>query len=206
MKSVGHAGVVERRHRVAAAGDRNKLAGLGSLRRMFARPRPCRWSKGCISKAPSGPFQTSVAASSIAPLDALDRLRADVEDHAVGRNRVDAIGVRRRIGLELERDDGVDRQDDRALRGLGLVQDAARGVGEVASRPATCRRRCPAHAGRCWPCRRRSPAHRPCRRGFPAGRAWSRPWRRRRWRSPAASARSSAFASASSSACMVRPA
>ena len=37
MKLVGHAGMVERRHRIAAAGDRDQLAGLGALRRMAGR-------------------------------------------------------------------------------------------------------------------------------------------------------------------------
>ena len=39
--------------------------------------------------------------------------------------------ARRRVGLELLGDDGIDRQHDLALRGLGLGHDLARGVDEV---------------------------------------------------------------------------
>ena len=60
-----------------------------------------------------------------------DRLRADVEDHAVGRDRIEAIGVRGRVGREVIGDHGVDGQDDRAVGGLGLFHDAQRGRGEI---------------------------------------------------------------------------
>ena len=61
----GHAGLVQRRHGVAAAGDRDQLLGPGPLAACLAATMVPR-SNGVISKAPSGPFQTSVAASSIA--------------------------------------------------------------------------------------------------------------------------------------------
>ena len=86
---VGDAGMVERRDRVAAAGDRNQLAGLGARRPRALAAATVALSKGSISKAPSGPFQTSVAARSIHCVDRLDRLRADIEDHAVGGHGVD---------------------------------------------------------------------------------------------------------------------
>ena len=64
---VGDAGLVERRHRVAAAGDRDQLARLGARRGVPAPPTMVPLSKGGISKTPSGPFQIRVAASSMAP-------------------------------------------------------------------------------------------------------------------------------------------
>ena len=103
------------------------------------------------------------------------------------RDRVDADRVRRRVGLEFLGDHHVDRQHDLAAAAFGLGQDAPRGVG-ISLSTSDLPTSCPARAGRCSPWRRRSPARRPCSTDCRAGRAWWRPWRRRRWPPPAASA------------------
>jgi len=61
----GDAGLVQRRHRIAAAGDEISFFALVRLATCLAATMVPR-SNGVISKAPSGPFQTNVAASSIA--------------------------------------------------------------------------------------------------------------------------------------------
>ena len=56
-------------------------------------------------------------------LDALDRLRSGIEDHAVMRDRIEAIGMTGRIGLKMIGNDCVDGQDDGTIGLLGLLQD-----------------------------------------------------------------------------------
>ncbi len=64
-------------------------------------------------------------------IDALDRARADVEDHAIGRDRIEAVSEGRRVGFKVERHGGIDRQDDRAIGGFRLLQNATRGRGQI---------------------------------------------------------------------------
>ena len=115
---------------VSAARDRDELAGLGA-RRSVARDIDCagierRHLEGAERAVPHQRRRVVDR-----PLDPLDRLRADVEHHAVGRDRVEAVGVRGRVGLKTKRHDRIDGQNDRAVRVLGLGQDAARGVRHV---------------------------------------------------------------------------
>jgi hypothetical protein len=64
-------------------------------------------------------------------MNSRDRLRADIEDHAVGGNGIEAVGMGRRIGREMSGDDGIDRQDDGAIGGFRLVDDSQRGGREI---------------------------------------------------------------------------
>ena len=64
-------------------------------------------------------------------MNARGRLRADVEDHAFRGDGVEAIGVGRRIGGEMKRHYGIDRQDDGTVRRIGLLDDPQRGRGQV---------------------------------------------------------------------------
>ncbi|CEG09411.1 hypothetical protein BN961_02837 [Afipia felis] len=54
-------------------------------------------------------------------------LRADIEDHCVGRDGVEAAGLRRRMSNELTGDHCVYRQDHGALGGFGFFQNPQRG-------------------------------------------------------------------------------
>ena len=126
----GHARHVQRGDGVAAAGHRDKFPSLGALggiaRRFHGGPLERGEFEGAERTVPDqGPGVVDRA------FDALHRLRADVEDHAVGGDRVHAVGVGGGVGREMERDDGVDRQDDRAALALGLLHDAPRGVRHV---------------------------------------------------------------------------
>ena len=124
------AGAVKRGDGVAAAGDRDELACLRALGDMT------RELIGALFEA--GEFE---GAERAVPhhcrgfvdrrLDAIDGEVADIEHHAGLGNGVDAIIMRGRVGGEMERDDGVDRQQDRAARLLRLGHDRARGLGEV---------------------------------------------------------------------------
>ncbi len=58
---LGHAGMVERRHRIAAARHRQKLARFACARPPALAAATVPRSKGRVSNAPNGPFQTSVA-------------------------------------------------------------------------------------------------------------------------------------------------
>ena len=100
---VEHAGVAQRRHRVAAAGD-----AAQRFRPRSRPPRPCASamvaaSNGGVSKAPSGPFQTSVFSAASRAISAGDGRRADIEDHRVGRHRIDRHGLRRHVRLQFAR-------------------------------------------------------------------------------------------------------
>ena len=118
-----------------------------------AQPSPCRTAR--VSNAPSGPFQTKSAAGLEHVGERLDRGRADVEDHLVGRDLVHIAGAQaRRIGARIpsrpprHRADGScsrrPRRARRSLRFAGQVMlaerladvDAARGekgVGHAAA-------------------------------------------------------------------------
>src|SRR5918994_4365537 len=82
-EAVGHAGMVERRDRVAAARDRDELAGRRALRRMAGRGHRALIERRDLERAErSVPHQRRGVVDR--RLDALHGLRADVEDHAVG--------------------------------------------------------------------------------------------------------------------------
>ena len=64
-------------------------------------------------------------------VDALYRRGADVEDHAIGVDGIDAIEAGWRIGLEMPGNHSVNGQDDGAIGLFGFVHDAAGGIGQV---------------------------------------------------------------------------
>ena len=173
--------MVERGDGVAAAGDRNQL------RRPWSAPAACLAattvprSNGVISNAPSGPFQTSVLASSIAATNARDRLRADVEDHVVGaesrRSHRRASGALALNSLATTTSSGR-MIAQFAASALSMI--AQRGFGEIvlAQRLADADAlRGEEGVGHAAADDQRIDLR---RRDFRAGRAWSTPWRRRR--------------------------
>ena len=95
-------------------------------------------SKGSISKAPNGPFQTSVLAAVSTASDFHHRARPDVEDHVALPDMVDRHHVGMGVRLEFLRDDRIDRQNDLAFGRMRRRDDRARGRREIlfAERPA----------------------------------------------------------------------
>lgn len=123
-------GLVESRDGVAAARDRDQLLGPGALGGMLGGGHRAAVERLHLEGTErSVPDQRRRIVDR--GMDTCDRLRTDVEDHAVGRDRVEAIGVRRRVGREMIGDGSVDRQDDGAVGGFGLFHDAQRGRGEI---------------------------------------------------------------------------
>ena len=123
--AVGDAGLLDRRDRVAAADDRRALHRGHRLRDR----RSCPAANASISNTPIGPFQTTVFASRDAPRVSRDRRRADVEPHPIADRRiVDVEHLGRRAGLELRRDDVIDRQPSATPRAFARAIDVARRV------------------------------------------------------------------------------
>ena len=102
-------------------------------RRDRLRDRRCvPLANASISNTPIGPFQTTVFAPAMTVAIARDRLRADVEPHAIADRRVaDRQRLGRRAGFELRRDDVIDRQLERAGRAPWRALDVARRVEQV---------------------------------------------------------------------------
>src|SRR3954451_743381 len=96
---VGDAGVVEGCDRIAAAGYRDKLARPGALGGMTRR-RDRALIEGDEFEGPERAVPDQRRGVVDGGVDALDRLRSDIEDHAVRGNPVNAIGVVRGHRLE----------------------------------------------------------------------------------------------------------
>src|ERR1700736_299950 len=98
-KIAGHAGLVQRRHRVAAAGDRDQLLRPGPVGRMPRRHHGAvvewRHLEGTERAVPDQ--RRGVVDRGMYPRD---RSRADVEDHAVEGDRIETIGMGWRMGRE----------------------------------------------------------------------------------------------------------
>src|SRR5215207_1589483 len=118
----GDTGVIQRRDGIAAACHRDELA-LPGARGGVARRRDRALVEGHVLEGAEGAVPDQRRGVVDGRVDAVDRLRADVQDHAVGRDRVDAVGVVRGVRLELAGNDGVDRQDDGAVGLARLVHD-----------------------------------------------------------------------------------
>ena len=89
-------------------------------------------SKGGSSKAPNGPFQTSVfglrPACSTTSATLSGPTSRIISSASTLADRHDAVAG---MGLELAGDQRIDRQQDLAAGGLGLLHDLAGGVDEV---------------------------------------------------------------------------
>ena len=213
---------------------RSRRSSSGRARRHGAAPRPCRRrrprcaarpacgrlrhrpreaptvaaSNGGVSNAPSGPFQTSVFSAARRAIRSRHgrRARRPGSSHRPAPRRSAPSGSAT-SGLSSAGDHGVDAAArPRSRPPWRAARMSPRGRRASRLPAATCRRRGPARRGTCWPSRRRSPARRPGRPDCRAAPAWSRPWRRRRSPRPAAAGLPSAASSASSSACISRPA
>ena len=85
-------------------------------------------SKGGVSNAPERAVPHNRFAHIQVVLDLLDRGRADIEDHLVGRDRVDQNRLGFDICLKLRRDHHVFRQQDMTAALLGLGGNRLRGL------------------------------------------------------------------------------
>ena len=123
VKSPRHAGMVERRDRIAAAGHRDQRPFLGQRRRgLRQRHRRCVERRRLERAERPVPDQRPAGLEHVG--QRLDRGRADVEDHLVGGDLVHVAGAHaRRVGGEFLRHHHVIRQMDRAA---GLLRRARR--------------------------------------------------------------------------------
>ena len=154
---VGDPGMVERRDRVAAAGDREQLAGLRSARGRLLRDgvgarvegrraRTRRTGRSRPASCACASFDRRRVSTDCGPMS---RIMSSGPTASTGTTRVGGMG------LELGGHDGVDRQHDLAARLLAPCRGWSGRCRAGPSRRATCRRPCPARPGRCSPCRRR---------------------------------------------------
>ena len=153
--------LVDRRERVAAAGDRERRAARRSPARALAclrrtgrtrTRRPGRSRRWCRRPA-------SDARRSARPCPA--RCRGSSRRRATSADGLDVgLGGRREL-LARHTTSVGQRNLAPALARPRRAARARRRPGRP--RAATCRSACPAAAGRCWRCRRRRSAGRPCR-------------------------------------------
>ena len=129
-EAAGDAGDVERRHRVAAAGNADKLAGRREFRGRFGH-----FDRAVVERLDLEGAERAVPDQRLGAGqhrdDLLDAARPDVEDHVVCADVVHRDDARRRVGRELLRHDHVDRQHDFAIERLCLGEDVARGRDEI---------------------------------------------------------------------------
>ena len=120
------------------------------------RDRRVPASKGGISKAPKGPFQTSVRAYSSKASTRRSISARYRESYPRGRPRSTSTTLGRRMGCEFRRDDDIDRQDDFAIRVGRLGHDLPGDIGEFHFAERFADRLAHARREMCSPCRRRS--------------------------------------------------
>ena len=121
--------MIKRSDGVPTAGDRNQT--IGGQRRRDAGQRHRRGvERRQLERAERAvPHQRPARFEDIARR--LDRARAEIENHFVGRYLMDVDRPVPRPGRELGRDDDVVRQMDDTLRGFGAGENVERGRGHV---------------------------------------------------------------------------
>ena len=122
--AIGDAGLVDGRHRIAAADDRRALDVRHRL-----RDAERAGANASISKTPIGPFHTTVFASRRSVRVEPRRLGSDVEAHAIAdRGVVDLQHRGRARRVDSIGDDVIDGQVELDVPRLGVRDDVARGV------------------------------------------------------------------------------
>src|SRR5262249_48336389 len=108
---VGNTGFVERPHRAAAASHAHELAGLRQLGNLAGECEGSLAEGRCLEGAKRAIPQYGLDLRE-APLEVRHVLRAEIEDHGVGRNFANLADLPIRPSIELLGHYHVDRQQD----------------------------------------------------------------------------------------------
>ncbi len=179
---------IERRHGIAAAGEADKLAGLGEFRRRLGDRHGAVVERLDARRRRTGRSRPASSMRASTEIDVLDAARPDVEDHVGRADLVDRDDARWATcgGEFLAPPPRRPAARSRGRATLALAMNVARGRDEIglaqrlADRLALRGEEGVGHAAA--DDQRLDLGRADCR----GDRAWSKPWRRRRWPRPGA--------------------